>query len=287
MPSSEARIACRSSLRPADQGPEAGDQAGQLVVAVGDVVEHVVEVVDQVADHLVAVGEGLGDRRGVPEQALERAALALEDLDDLVGQLVDVVGRERLEERLEAVEQHGQVEGGRRPLDRDLVALVERLGVADLLGQRDVALADQVAVADRGVGRLVELGALLDRERDQRAGPVDDLDVLDGADLDAGDPDVVALDHAGRVDELGLVLLLAGEGEVADRRHQHAGGERRDDDEDHQLHQVVRGALVEAGHQRCASPTNGPDSSTPRSESSAPEARRYSRSQAASCGLPS
>ena len=35
---------------------------------------------------------------------------------------------------------------------------LQRLGVADLLGQRDVALADQVAVADRGVGRLVELG---------------------------------------------------------------------------------------------------------------------------------
>ena len=287
MPSSEDRIACAVVLQARDQGLEARDQAGQLVVAVGDVVEHVVEVVDQVADHLVAVGQGLGDRRGVPEQALQRAALALEDLHELVGELVDVVGRERLEERLEAVEEHGQVESRRRALHRDLAALVECLGVADLLGQREIALADQVAVADRGVRRLVELGALLDRERDQCAGPVDDLDVLDAADLDAGDPDVVALHHPGRVDELGLVLLLAGEGEVADRRHQDAGGQRRDHDEDHQLHQVVHGALVEAGHQRCASPTNGPDRRTPRSESSAPEARRYSRSQAASCGLAS
>ena len=55
------------------------------------------------------------------------------------------------------------------------------------------------------MGRLGERGLVLHRERHQRAGAVDDLDVLDRADLDAGDPDVVALDHAGRVDELGLV----------------------------------------------------------------------------------
>ena len=90
--------------------------------------------------------------------------------------------------------------------------------LADLLGQRDVALADEVAVADRRRGsRCVSEVLVLHREGDHRAGAVDDLDALDRADLDAGDPDVVALDHAGGVDELGLVVVAAAEGDVADR----------------------------------------------------------------------
>ena len=51
-----------------------------------------------------------------------------------------------------------------------------------------------------------DLLVLVDLEGDQRPGAVDDLDVLDVADLDAGDPDVVALDDAGGVAEDGLVL---------------------------------------------------------------------------------
>lgn len=46
------------------------------------------------------------------EDAVDRAALALEHLDDGAGQLVDVGRREALEERLEAVEELGQVERG-------------------------------------------------------------------------------------------------------------------------------------------------------------------------------
>ena len=114
IPSSEVRIASRSSLSPPTRVRKLAIRLELLVVAVGHVVEHVVEVVDQVADHLVAVGQGLGDRGGVPEQALQRAAFALEHLDDLVGELVDVVRRQRLEQRLEAVEQHRQIQRRRR-----------------------------------------------------------------------------------------------------------------------------------------------------------------------------
>ena len=69
-------------------------------------------------------------------------------------------------------------------------------GVADLLGERDVALADEVAVPDRREGAAVDLRRVGDGEAHQGAGALGDLDVLDGADLDARDPDVVALDHA-------------------------------------------------------------------------------------------
>ena len=55
---------------------------------------------------------------------------------------------------------------------------------------------------------LLSVSVVVDAEGDQGAGAVDDLDVLDGADLHAGDADVVALDHAGGVDEDGAVVVL-------------------------------------------------------------------------------
>ena len=48
-------------------------------------------------------------------------------------------------------------------------------------------------------------------EGDQRAGAVEISTLLDGADADAGDPDVVALVDAGGVGELGLVVARVAE----------------------------------------------------------------------------
>ena len=150
-----------------------------------------------------------------------------------------------------------------------------RAGVADLLGERDVALPDEVAVLDGGERAAGDRGVLVDGEAHQGAGAVDDLDVLDDPDLDPGHPDVVALDHAGGVDELRLVGAGGTEGEVADGDDEDGGGQRGDEDEDHQLGEVERGAGVEERHQR-ASPSvtvapraMGPTSSTPRSGTSA------------------
>jgi hypothetical protein len=84
---------------------------------------------------------------GVVYQAGDRACLALEHLDDLVRELVDVRWRQRAEQRLEPVEQHREVERGRGLVERDGVALVQRLAAAGTLREGDVALADQVAVA--------------------------------------------------------------------------------------------------------------------------------------------
>ncbi len=49
----------------------------------------------------------------MPQDAVDGAALALEDLDDGAGELVDVGRGQPLEERLEAVEELGEVERGR------------------------------------------------------------------------------------------------------------------------------------------------------------------------------
>ena len=184
------------------------------------------------------------------QQAVERAALTLEDLDDLVGQLVDVGGRECLEQRLEPVEQHRQVERRLGARDRDRRPLLQRVRTAHSLAERDVALTDEVAVADlrhRAVGDGLVVG---DLERDQRAGAVVDVDLLHVADLDAGDPHVIALHHAGGVAEDRLVLLAAGERDVADRDHEQPGRQGGDDDEDDQLDGVAGGLLVEHLHRR-------------------------------------
>ena len=118
----------------------------------------------------VAVGEAVGQGRGVGQQLLDGAALALEHLDQVHAELVDLLGRERLEQRLEAVEELGQVERRQGLLDRERVAFfepgaggrgvgrpaadafVEPVGqrcpglVAGL--EREVAVADQVEEAD-------------------------------------------------------------------------------------------------------------------------------------------
>ena len=95
---------------PADEALQLQDQLGELLVALVDGSEHRVEVVQDPPDDSVAVGERGRQRRGVREQAVDAAALALQGLDDLEGELVDVLGAQRREQRLEAVEQIGQVQ---------------------------------------------------------------------------------------------------------------------------------------------------------------------------------
>ena len=107
---SDAPIAARSCGESADEALQLGEQLGQLVVARVDRAQHRVEVGDRAADHRVAVGQRRGQRRRVGEQRVDVAALALQRLDDLEGERVDVLGVERREQRLEAVEQHGEVE---------------------------------------------------------------------------------------------------------------------------------------------------------------------------------
>ncbi len=62
----------------------------------------------------------------VATSAVTFGTLALKHLDDVAGQLVDVARRQRLEQRLESVEQHGEVERGRGARQRDGPARRER-----------------------------------------------------------------------------------------------------------------------------------------------------------------
>src|SRR5690606_2386991 len=176
--------------RPADRLPggrqprhellQPHDQLVQLRRSLVDRGQHRVEVVDHLPDHLVLLGDRGGQRRGALQQALHRAALALQDLDDLVRQLVHVVRRERAEQRLEAVEQLVQVQRGRGAFERDRVARLQRATRrAVALFQRDVALADEVAVLDRRLDAGGQSPAPFDVELDLGVPAVDDVDRLD------------------------------------------------------------------------------------------------------------
>ena len=189
------------------------------------------EVVDHVADQLVAVGEAVGERGGVGQQLLDGAALALQHLHQVHAQLVDLLGVERLEQRLEPVEERGQVEGRRGPGHRDGVAPLEPGAglrgidgdptdpVVEAVGQRvavlvarlegEIAVADQVEEAHLGArgGRERYVGVHLERHHGLVALVV--LDLLDLADADAGHADVVALLEHRRVGEDRLVLVAS------------------------------------------------------------------------------
>src|SRR5690606_34700464 len=124
--------------------------------AVVDRRQHAIEVVDGAADDLVLLRQRRGQGRGVRQETAYRAALALEHADDLVRQLVHLLRLEGPQQRLEAVEQHRQVQGGLCALDRDGSARFERRGLGHVGAQRQVSLADEVPVLrseERRVGR--------------------------------------------------------------------------------------------------------------------------------------
>ena len=175
------------------------------------------QVLDDAADDGVLVGQRVGQRRDVLEQALHRAGLALEHLDDLVGDAVDVGRRQRLQQGLEAAEQRGQVQRRRGLRERDERVLRQRpAGGPVALGQGDVALPDEVAVADRGqdAGGQRHVGVHLEGDLgDRLLGGVGEPDAGHLTHADAGDAHLVALDQAGDVAELrpvGELLAVPG-----------------------------------------------------------------------------
>ena len=236
-------------LEPGHELLERVDRVGQLLVAAADRVEHLAEVGHDIADELVAAGQRVGQRRGTGQQVLDVAALALERLDDLVGELVGVRGRERLEDGLETVEQHVEVERLLRAALGDRAACLERrLGAVGTLRQGDVALPDEVAELDRRVGVVGQRDVGVDAERHERLVALDDLDLLDRADGDTRDADVVTLGHTGHVVEDRLVLLAVTERAVGQRQRQDQRRDAGEGEEEPQLDEGAHGLAIDLLH---------------------------------------
>ena len=191
------------------------DRLGQLGVALVERGQHGVEVGDDPADHLVAVGERAGQRGGAPQQVGDGAALALQHLDDLVREAVDVLRGERGEQRPEAVEQHGQVERGRGLRQRDqAVSGSSAVAAAGPRSARGSAGRPGSGSGSSPVRRVASGDRVVDRELHLGGRAVDEPDVGDLADLDPGDAHVVAVEHPGDVGEPGAVGGAAAEPEA-------------------------------------------------------------------------
>src|SRR5690606_16015849 len=105
------------------------------------------------------------------------------------------------------------------------------------LFQRDVALADAVAVLDRRLDAGGQSPAPFDVELDLGVPAVDDVDRLDLPDPHARDADVVVGDDHRRVGEPGLVRRGVPEVHVRDADREHAGQHHRHGDEHPELDQ--------------------------------------------------
>jgi hypothetical protein len=214
------------------------DQPAELVAAGGDRSQHRIEVADHRVDDLVLGRQGGRQRADREDQGVEVRALALEHLDDLAGQLVDVTGREGLEERLEAVEQGRQVQRGGGPRQRDgSPGRQDPVGRPGALVQFDIALADEVEVLDGGGHRGGQRAARLHGEADEGQVPVVDADRGHVAHPHPGDVHVIAHGQPGDVGEHGLVAGGPGDPGVGDADPEHGGQGGRDHDEDDGLDQ--------------------------------------------------
>ena len=107
----------------------------------------------------------------------QRAALALQQLDDGVADLVDLRAVQSLEHRAQSAEQRIEVECGLGVLPRNRAARRNLAQFPWPRGDLEIAVTDQVLVADHRTGRRVELIALVDVERD--------VDGVVGVQLDA------------------------------------------------------------------------------------------------------
>ena len=106
---------------------------------------------------------------------------------------------------------------------------IELRGAAGAFLQRQIAAADQVVVPDDGPAALGQHHRVIGGELDQRGGIGLNGNVLDLADLDAGDADEVALLEPGHVGELGLVGVgLLPEAQLREHREQREHAEQAD-----------------------------------------------------------
>lgn len=214
------------------------DQRIELIVTLIHRGQHVVEVVDHRTDHPILVGDGVGEACRILDQFRDCSRLALEHLDDLVRQLVHVVGAEGLEQRTEPVEQRGEVDGRLRPLHRNGVAAAHLHSLLPLaLFERDVALPHEVPKADGRGGAGGQPVPFRHRELNLCLAVVVDRDLLDLPHTHTGDADLVALVERGDVREDRVELGATAATEVGDGGGQQTGREDGDHGEHDQLDQ--------------------------------------------------
>ena len=185
----------RSRARSAIQPLSSLDQRLSSLVPVVDGGERLAEVVITWPISWSRSASVLVRDAVLASRLLDRAALALQHLDQVDAESLTCLGFSAWNSGWKPLNSDGQVQRrrwcGRRGSCRRRRAAVRRSRRALL--QRQVAVADQVEEADLGARGGGERHVGLDPERHQRPVALVVLDLLDLADADAGDPDVVAL----------------------------------------------------------------------------------------------
>jgi hypothetical protein len=179
---------------------------------------------------LVTLSELRGQLRGVVENVVDGAALTLEHGDEGLRKGVDLVRVQRPEHRLETTDQRVEVQRGRGPRHRDESARrqdpVGAVAVATL--ELEVAVADQVEITDLGGRRLIHRHRAVDVELHPRPlAAVDQLDIADLADLDAGSAYELAWPQAAGVAELRGIGVGAVEADLPEHDEDHHGEEQQ------------------------------------------------------------
>ena len=217
----------------ADRGRRGGelvDEAGQVLVAVGDVGDELRrgddEALEQrgVAVELAEQPTGGGERRvEVGDALVELLALAL----DLVGRAVDHALQRLARLRVEGVEDLVEVDGGGRRVLLDHALVGDPLGALRRHPQVDVAVGDarQRGLADGGQRAAAQRRVVLvDLHRHRGLAVLGEVDAGDLADRRAAGLDQVALY------ELGGVLEVRGDGVAAARATEQEDGNHDGDD---------------------------------------------------------
>ena len=112
-------IASRSRASPPANRPRSWTSCSICVCRLGDQPHGRAEVADDRVDQLVPLGERGGEGGRPRDELAHRHSLALEGADDVGREGVDGSRVERLEQRLEAVEQHVEVERRVGAVDAD------------------------------------------------------------------------------------------------------------------------------------------------------------------------
>src|SRR4029453_3729292 len=100
------------------------------------------------ADQLIAIGQRGCQLRGLGQKGIDRGPLILKYLDQLAAQRIDLVGIQRLEQWTESADERIEVQRRLRTLRRDGVPRFEWAYAARTFLQLQIAIADQVVVAD-------------------------------------------------------------------------------------------------------------------------------------------
>src|SRR6516165_5440192 len=212
-------------------------------------VQDDVQVLDHLADRLITLAELRGQLRGLVEDIVDGAALALEHRDQRRRDGVDLLRVQRPKQRFETTDERVEVQRRRRPRHRDEPARrqdpVGSLALASL--ELQIAVTDQVEIADLCGRRLIQRHRAVDLELHPRPlAAIDQAHLRDLADLHTRGADELAIPQPADVGELRRIPVSAVKAHLTEHhddhrteQHQHHGEDAESDEGTGDFHGLI------------------------------------------------